>query len=237
MIKYSEPARRDDVCNIMCTRVMLLLLLSVNSLNTLAQDPWKNVYRESAWKDRDAWQHPDVLIQLMNIPKGGAVADIGCNEGYMTVKLAAAVTNTGRVYAVDVSQSKLNLLNTNLSDRNISNVTPIKGDADDPKLPRARIDAALILDTYHEMDEHDAVLSRVYEALRPGGRLVICEPIGEDRRSLSRGAQEKRHELGINFALDDLRKAGFEIVSQKDPFVDRSNVKGDKMWVIVARKR
>jgi len=48
--------------------------------------------------------------------------------------------------------------------------------------------------------------------------------------------QEGKHELGMNFALDDLRKAGFVIVKQQDPFVDRTAEKGDKMWLIVAEK-
>lgn len=48
--------------------------------------------------------------------------------------------------------------------------------------------------------------------------------------------QEGKHELGMNFALDDLRKARFVIVKQQDPFVDRTAEKGDKMWLIVAEK-
>ncbi len=41
----------------------------------------------------------------------------------------------------------------------------------------------------------------------------------------------------MNFALEDLKKAGFEIMVQKDPFVDRKKVKGDMMWIIVAQKK
>jgi ubiquinone/menaquinone biosynthesis C-methylase UbiE len=155
----------------------------------------------------------------------------------MTVKLAEAVTSEGHVYAVDVVESKLDLLRKHLADRNISNVKPVKGDYNDPKLPGASLDAVLILDTYHEIDEYDVVLSHIYIALRREGRLVVCEPIAKERRSLPRKAQEQKHELGINYAMDDLRRAGFEIISHLDPFVDRSAVKGDMMWVIVARKR
>jgi hypothetical protein len=41
----------------------------------------------------------------------------------------------------------------------------------------------------------------------------------------------------INFAIEDLKQAGFEISYQKDPFADRTKVKGDTMWVIVAVKK
>jgi SAM-dependent methyltransferase len=116
-------------------------------------------------------------------------------------------------------------------------VTLIKGDYDNPKLPINSLDAVIILDTYHEMDDHDKILLHIKAALKPGGRLVLCEPIADERRKLNRDDQERKHELGMSFALEDLQKAGFTILKQQDPFVDRSKEKGDKMWLIVAIKK
>lgn len=202
-----------------------------------AQDPWKNIYRESAWAERDSWQRADEIIEFLKIKEGSTVADIGCHEGYMTVKLSGQVKTNGVVYAVDVEQDKLDLLKKHLADRKISNVRLVKGDYDNPKLPPNSLDAAIILDTYHEMDDHDKILEHVKVSLKNGGRLILCEPIADARKKLTRAEQEKRHELGMNFALEDLKKAGFEIVYQKDPFVDRSKVKGDMMWIVVAQKK
>ena len=214
-----------------------IIILTVCSLSVRGQDPWKNIYRESAWADRDTWQRADDIIDLLKIQEGSTVADIGCHEGYMTIKLSGEVKNKGIVYAVDVEQGKLDLLKKHLADRKMSNVRLVKGDYDNPKLPTNSLDAAIILDTYHEMDDHDKILEHIKASLKNGGRLILCEPIAEARKKLTRAEQEKRHELGINFALDDLKKAGFEIVFQKDPFVDRSKVKGDMMWIVVAQKK
>ncbi|MEO5975619.1 MAG: methyltransferase domain-containing protein [Chryseolinea sp.] len=212
--------------------IILVLMLSFSAF---AQDQWKNVYKESAWQERDAWQKPDELIKRLNIKEGSKVADIGCNEGYMTVKLSKIV-GAGKVYAVDVNQSKLDALQDHLKARNINNVLTIKGDYDDPKLETNSLDAVIILDTYHEMDDHDKILIKVKSALKTDGRLVVCEPIAESREKLDRAQQESKHELAMNFALKDLQKAGFHILFQKDPFVDRTKIKGDKMWIIVATK-
>ena len=214
-----------------------IIILTVCSLSVRGQDPWKNIYRESAWADRDTWQRADDIIDLLKIQEGSTVADIGCHEGYMTIKLSGEVKNKGIVFAVDVEQGKLDLLKKHLADRKMSNVRLVKGDYDNPKLPTNSLDAAIILDTYHEMDDHDKILEHIKASLKNGGRLILCEPIAEARKKLTRAEQEKRHELGINFALDDLKKAGFEIVFQKDPFVDRSKVKGDMMWIVVAQKK
>jgi len=212
-------------------------ILTLISLTVAGQDPWKNIYRESAWAERDTWQRADDIIKLLKIKDGSQVADIGCHEGYMTVKLSREVNVKGKVYAVDVDQSKLDLLRKHLAERKIENVNLIKGDYDNPKLPANSLDAAVILDTYHEMDDHDKILEHIKTSLKYGGRLILCEPIAEARKKLTRAEQERKHELAMNFALEDLKKAGFEIIVQKDPFVDRSKVKGDMMWIIVAQKK
>jgi ubiquinone/menaquinone biosynthesis C-methylase UbiE len=209
---------------------VLLLTATV----VLRQDPWKNVYTESAWAARDSWQKADVIMGRLRITPGSHVADVGCHEGYMTVKLSKMVGSKGAVYAADTEQSKLNKLKTHLETRKITNVTTIRCAYDDPKLPSGTLDAVLILDTYHEMKSHDQVLGHIKTSLKPGGRLVICEPIATARRNLSREEQEGKHELGMNFALQDLRKAGYQILFTQDPFVDREKIKGDKMWIVVA---
>lgn len=213
---------------------MVLAWLFAFSLS--AQDQWKNVYTKSAWVDRDKWQKSGELIRQLNLKPGSQVADIGCHEGYMTFKLSTAVGEKGLVYAVDVEQNKLDQLKINQQQSKVKNVVAVKGDYDDPKLPANSLDAIIIVDTYHEMDDHDAILRHVMAALKINGRLVLCEPIEDGRRKLVRADQERKHELGMNYALEDLKKAGFSILKKQDPFVDRVE-KGDKMWLVVATKK
>lgn len=225
------------MCSFKIMKYHFVFLFTVLSFYSFSQDQWKNVYTESAWTERDKWQKADELIHQLNIKSGSKVADVGSHEGYMTVKLAAVVSSVGKVFAVDVSQSKLDKLKDHLTKRGITNVELIKGDYDNPKLPLNALDAVIILDTYHEMDDHDKILQYIKSSLKPGGRLVLCEPIADERRKLIREDQERKHELGMNFAFEDLQKAGFTILKQQDPFVDRSKEKGDKMWLIVAVKK
>jgi ubiquinone/menaquinone biosynthesis C-methylase UbiE len=203
-------------------------------LITYAAVAQRDVYTESTWADRDTWQKPKEILRLLNAREGSVLADVGCHEGYMTVKLSEVV-GRGRVYAVDVEQYKLNRLKEHLSKRGLENVSIIKGDYDNPKLPTNALDGVLILDAYHEMDDHDEILKHIKISLKPGGRLVICEPIADERKNESRAEQERKHELGIQFALEDLAKAGFEVIYKNENFVDRMAVKGDRMWVVVAR--
>jgi ubiquinone/menaquinone biosynthesis C-methylase UbiE len=218
-------------------RLLLLITLFVLfQLDGAAQDPWKNVYSQYAWAARDQWQKPEELIRLLKISSGSHVADVGCHEGYMTFKLAEAVGRKGRVYAVDVAADKLEKVRKRALEKNIPQILVIEGEPDNPRLPPNALDAVIILDTYHEMDGAEKMLEHVRTSLKKSGRLVICEPISDSRRNLPRHEQEKKHELSMEFAISDLRKAGFTIFFQQDKFIDRSREKGDKMWVVVAVK-
>jgi len=201
-----------------------------------AQNPWKDIYSESAWEQRDTWQRAEEVIKKLNVSPGSKVGDVGCHEGYFTVKLSSAVTPTGKVYAVDINKSKVEKLKEHLVKRKLTNVEVILGEEDDPKLPPLFLDAVLIVDTYHEMDEHQKVLEHIKRALKPGGRILLCEPISDERIKLAREEQEKKHELGMNYAREDLTQAGFKIIFQQQAFVDRVKEKGDKMWLIVGEK-
>lgn len=220
----------------MVKQKLYLILLVLITLSCQSQDQWKNIYTENAWTERDRWQRANDIIDLLQLSNGSKVADVGCHEGYMTMKLSKQVGSSGRVFAVDVQQNRLDKLNTHLKERKIKNVTTVKGDYDNPHLEPSSLNAALIIDTYHEMDDHDKILWHIKTALKSGGRLIICEPIADERRKLQRSEQERKHELGMSYALEDLKKAGFTIVFKQDPYIDRQQVKGDKMWIIVATR-
>ena len=213
--------------------VFFLFFLILGPFAKAQTDSYKNVYTESAWEERDKWQKPAEILKKMKIDTSSTVADIGCHEGYLSFKLAKEAKT---VYAVDVDQWKLNALNLYSEKRKATNIITVKGDYDNPKLPADALDAVVILDTYHEMKDHDKILEHIHTALKQGGRLVICEPIGESRRNMARADQEKKHELAIKYALEDLAKAGFTVIEKIDPFVDREKIKVDKMWIIVCLK-
>src|SRR4051812_8650277 len=52
--------------------------------------------------DRDAWQQPDRIMDVLRIADGSVVADLGAGGGWFTVRLARRVGPNGRVYAEDV---------------------------------------------------------------------------------------------------------------------------------------
>jgi predicted methyltransferase len=202
--------------------------------------------REHSETPREQWQRvPDILRELGAVP-GAHIADLGAGSGFFTTRIAKAVGPDGRVYAVDVNPVSLRELKEALGpDR--TNVDVIRGDENDPHLPEGRLDGALVVNAYHEFAEYSAMLRHIRTALKPGGRLVLVEPIPRRSDDTTRQAQTKRHSIAITFVEDDLKQAGFEIVTKDPGFVTRPEHQTDAdraagtvrptEWLIVARPR
>ena len=131
--------------------------------------------------DRDQWQPPELIMDDLKIADGAIVADLGAGGGWFTFRLARRV-GPGIVYAVDVQPQMIDAIQRHAERENLFNVRTILGTADDPKLPRG-IDAALIVDAYHEMacaarpscEEPVALLRNVARTLKPQGRLGVLD--------------------------------------------------------------
>lgn len=185
-----------------------------------------------AQRNRDNWQRvPDVLAALA-IDEGSRVADIGAGDGYFTRHLAQAVGVAGRVFAVEISQRALAQLRRLANDEELDNIEVIEGEVDDPKLPNGSLDAVLVVNAYHEMTEHEAMLEGMFDALKPGGRLVMLDRSANDP-SDSRERQVGRHELSIELVERDLEAAGFEILQRDERFTGAQN---HPQWMLVARR-
>ena len=137
----------------------------------------------ASWLDRserEMEEAPEKALDALDIRKGSAVADIGAGSGYFTVRLSARVGEAGRVFATDLQPEMLDLLRTRLNERHVTNVTIVQGTVDDPRLPPASIDLALLVDVYHEFSAPQLMLRRIRDALKPDGRLVLLEYRKED---------------------------------------------------------
>lgn len=178
------------------------------------------------------------VIETLNLRSGDTAADVGCGDGFYTIPLARFLGPSGKVFAEDISDAELIKLKEHLTKEGLKNVEVIKGAEDDPKLPSNQLDAALIVNAYHEMTAHEAMLSHTLAALKPGGTFVLMEGIWDSREKQSRDEQIKHHQLAPQVAKQEVEKAGFEIVEVRDPFLERPPDQDGKSrwWVLVARK-
>jgi ubiquinone/menaquinone biosynthesis C-methylase UbiE len=74
----------------------------------------------------------------------------------------------------------LDLLRRNVEKAKLTNVTPIQGAIDDPRLPADSLDLILMVDVYHEFSQPQKMLLKMRQSLKSTGRLVLLEYRAED---------------------------------------------------------
>jgi ubiquinone/menaquinone biosynthesis C-methylase UbiE len=159
--------------------------------------------------DREREEEPDRAIAALAIAPGSTVADVGAGSGYMTVRLAAAVGPSGRVFATDVQHEMVSRLVARLDAAKIRNVTPVLATPDDPRLPDAALDLVLMVDVYHELSAPQRTLQQLKRTLRPGGRLVLLEYRKEDPAIPIR----EEHKMTVAEAKAEVEAEGFRLAS------------------------
>jgi ubiquinone/menaquinone biosynthesis C-methylase UbiE len=165
--------------------------------------------------DRDAWQKPDLLMDALRVGEGSVVADVGAGGGWFTVRLARRVGPNGTVYAQDVQPQMLEAIGRRVQREGYRNVKPVRGEADDPKLPSGALDAALIVDSYHEFANPVALLSNLAASLKPGGRVGIVN-FTKDGGGPGPPMAER---VDAQKVIDEASQAGLRLVS-RESFLD-----------------
>lgn len=125
--------------------------------------------------DRDLWQLPEQIMDALGIAEGSVAADIGAGGGWFTIRLARRVGASGIVYAEDIQRQMLEATGRRVSREGLRNVRAVLGTSEDPRLPEGELDAVLIVDTYHELDNPDALLRNIAKALKPQGRVGVVD--------------------------------------------------------------
>jgi len=162
--------------------------------------------------ERDQEEDPDRAIDVLKLPKGATVADIGAGSGYMTEKLSKKVGPMGKVYATDIQQGMIDLLNKRVARRKLTNVTPILGTQDDPRIPLDSLDLALMVDVYHELSQPQLMLRHIKASLKAGGRLVLLEYRKEDPNIPIR----PEHKMSVAEAKLEIEAEGFKLTTTNE---------------------
>jgi len=116
----------------------------------------------------------------LDLRPGEVVADLGAGSGYFTFRISPKVGETGRVLAVEIQEAMLNTLRAHAATMKAKNVEVVQGSEIDPHLPVNGVDLVLVVDVYHELAYPFEVMTKIREALKPGGRVVFVEYRKED---------------------------------------------------------
>jgi ubiquinone/menaquinone biosynthesis C-methylase UbiE len=154
---------------------------------------------------RDERLQIDRVMNILGISSGKSVADIGAGSGWFTVRAAKRVGNNGVVYAVDINPDAIQYIASRAKKENLHNVKPTLGKPDDPLLP-AKVDAVLLLKTYHEVAQPITLLRNLRTSLAPGARVGVID----------RNGNGENHGVAKDIVIREANQAGYHLLEQYD---------------------
>ena len=172
-------------------------------------------YLGADWLVRDRREREEdctTMLKNLGVRAGMTVCDMGCGNGFYSLKLAELVGNGGTVLAVDIQTEMLTLLRERSRATGVKNVQPILGSLIDPNLPEGEVDLILCVDVYHEFSHPVHMLEAMRKSLTSHGRIVLVEFRSEDPDV----PIKPLHKMSKKQILRELPPNGFKLMDQFD---------------------
>ncbi len=174
--------------------------------------------------DRDSWQNPQGVVDLMDLRPGMTVADLGAGSGYFLPYLSEAVGSEGRVLGLDPEPNFVTFMTHRVREAGWSNVEARQIPLDSPALEDGSTDRILIVNTWHHIGNREDYAAKLRKALTKSGAVYVV-----DFTDRSPHGPPVDSRLPPQQVIEELRAGGFE--AEQAP--------ADLPWqyVIVARRR
>jgi ubiquinone/menaquinone biosynthesis C-methylase UbiE len=163
-------------------------------------------------EEREQEERCSLMLANLGVRPGMTVCDMGCGNGFYSLKLAKMVEPEGKVLAVDIQPEMLRMLEDQADKQDIENIKLLHGTLIDPRLPEGKVDLILCVDVYHEFSHPEHMLAAMRKSLAPKGLLVLVEFRAEDRRV----PIKPLHKMSKRQIMTELPANGFALVKEFD---------------------
>lgn len=127
-------------------------------------------------KDRDVWQKPNVVFQILGDVTHKVIADVGAGTGYFSIRLAPKAE---KVLALEIDPRFINYIDSIktkvLDAKSASRLTTRLVGKNNPKLKGEEVDDVLIVNTFGYIKDKVAYLEKLKKGMKPKGRILIVD--------------------------------------------------------------
>ena len=137
------------------------------------------------FKIRD-YRHPrQEIVEEVGLKAGFQVMDYGCGPGGYVPAVSEAIRSSGKLYALDALPIAINMVKKTVAKKALNNVETILSDCA-TGLPDQELDAVLLYDTFHDLEDQNAVLTELHRVLKPNGLLSFSDHHLEENEIISK---------------------------------------------------
>jgi len=124
---------------------------------------------------REVFRYRHKIVESVGVGRGDAVADVGAGTGLFTELFAGQVGRNGVVCAVDIAQNFLDHIAARAKEQGRGNIKTVLCNQHSVELPARSLDIAFVCNTYHHFEYPKSSMRSIYDALKPGGRLIVID--------------------------------------------------------------
>lgn len=160
------------------------------------------------------FMNPESILREIDVKVGNKVADFGSGAGYFTIPLARAVGDEGKVWAIDVLRSALDIIESKAKLERLFNIETIRGNLEMPggsRLKEKSADIVLLSNILFQSRKHSEILKEAKRVLKDDGRLVIIDWIPERCHLLGPGQPGAGWPLSQELAEKEAEGVGFKL--------------------------
>jgi len=188
--------------------------MSDHALHMALADP----ARPAEDKARDAARHPAELLTFMGVKPGDKVADFFMGGGYWTRILAKTVGDSGKVYAYQPPRNAESATKQDEVVKPYANAVASRDPLDSFAFPE-KLDAIITVQNWHDLHVSRnppgtgaAVAKRLFDALKPGGVLLVVDHAGPAGEAPFASA-DTLHRGDAEATKKEIEAAGFRLAA------------------------
>ncbi len=138
---------------------------------------------------RDVFAPVSEQVDSFGIENGSVVVDFGCGPGSYIERASRAVSDAGKVYAVDVHPLAIKSVKAKVRKKSLNNVIPVFSTGYPVDIKSQSADVIYALDMFHHVKDVEPFLRELRRLLKPNGTLFVeCghQPFNDAREKILR---------------------------------------------------
>jgi ubiquinone/menaquinone biosynthesis C-methylase UbiE len=141
----------------------------------------------------------DRLKDALDPDEGSRILEVGPGTGYYSLDVAEWVGPDGTLEILDLQQKMLDHTLGRAGESGLGNISGTQGDAQELPYEDTSFDGAFLVTTLGEVPDQNLAVSELARVLKPGGRLVVGELMGDPHWVSPKAIEKLAADNGLAF--------------------------------------